>query len=69
VSDINDLIHTNARVAFDQGVRTERNAVLNKLQEELGRIKKLPFADNEARVVIAQMTAIEKVIARIESGE
>ena len=69
MSDINDLIHTNARVAFDQGVRTERNAVLNKLQEELGRIKKLPFADNEARVVIAQMTAIEKVIARIESGE
>ena len=69
MSDINDLIHTNARVAFDQGVRTERNAVLNKLQEELGRVKALPFAENEGKVVLAQMAAIEKLIARIESGE
>lgn len=69
MSDINDLIHSNARVAFDQGVKTERNAVLHTLQEELRRVKGLPFADNEATVVLAQMSAIEKVIARIESGE
>ena len=28
MSDINDLIHTNARVAFDQGVKTERERIL-----------------------------------------
>jgi hypothetical protein len=67
MSDINDLIHTNARVAFDQGVKTERNAVIQKLQEELSRVKGLPFAENDARVILAQMSAIEKVIARIES--
>ena len=29
MSDINDLIHTNARVAFQQGEKTERNRILD----------------------------------------
>ena len=33
MSDINDLIHSNARVAFDQGVKTERNRIINLLPE------------------------------------
>jgi len=28
MSDINDLIHTNAVVAFQQGEKTERNRIL-----------------------------------------
>lgn len=28
MSDINDLIHTNAKVAFDTGVKTERERIL-----------------------------------------
>ena len=33
MSDLNDLIHTNARMAFDQGVKTERNRILKDLDE------------------------------------
>lgn len=33
MSDINDLIHSNARVAFDQGVKTERNRILKALED------------------------------------
>jgi hypothetical protein len=32
MSDINDLIHTNARVAFDQGVKTEQHRIISLLQ-------------------------------------
>jgi hypothetical protein len=32
MSDINDLIHSNARVAFDQGVKTEQQRILTLLQ-------------------------------------
>jgi hypothetical protein len=31
VSDLNDLIHINARNAFDQGVKTERERILRLL--------------------------------------
>lgn len=32
-TDINDLIHTNARSAFKQGVKTERNRILKALED------------------------------------
>ena len=31
MSDINDLIHSNARVAFDQGMKTENQRILTIL--------------------------------------
>jgi hypothetical protein len=65
MSDINDLIATQARRAFDKGVRTERNAVLTQLQQELTRVKALPFSENEGRVVIAQMRTIESLIEKL----
>jgi hypothetical protein len=65
MSDINDLIATQARRAFDQGVRTERNAVLTELQAELARVKALPFSENEGKVVIAQMKTIETLIEKL----
>lgn len=65
MSDINDLIHTNAKTAFDQGVKTERNKVLATLNAELTATKQLSMKDNEPQVVIAQMSAIERVIERI----
>ena len=33
MSDLNDLIHTNAVVAFEQGVKTERNRILKAIEE------------------------------------
>lgn len=30
---LNDLIHSNARVAFDQGVKTEQNRILRALAD------------------------------------
>ena len=33
MSDINDLIHSNARVAFEQGVKTERQRIINLLPD------------------------------------
>jgi len=32
MSDINDLIHSNARVAFDQGAKTERQRIIKLLE-------------------------------------
>ena len=32
MSDMNDLIHSNARVAFDTGVKTEQQRILNILE-------------------------------------
>ena len=33
MSDINDLIHSNARVAFDQGIKTERQRIIKLIEE------------------------------------
>lgn len=33
MSDLNDLIHTNAKLAFDQGVKRERERIVSILQE------------------------------------
>ena len=33
MSDIKDLIHSNARVAFDQGIKTERQRIINLLPD------------------------------------
>jgi hypothetical protein len=68
MSEINSLIHTNAVNAFQQGQKTERLKVLDVLNQELSQVKGLPFAEHEPRLVLAQMSALEKVIARIESG-
>ena len=35
MSDLNDLIHTNAVVAFEQGVKTERQRIISLLQGKL----------------------------------
>ena len=33
MSDLNDLIHTNAVIAFQQGEKTERQRIINLLPE------------------------------------
>lgn len=35
MSDLHDLIHSNARVAFDQGVKTEQQRILKLIEETL----------------------------------
>jgi hypothetical protein len=35
MSNINDLIHTNARTAFEQGVKTEQQRIIKLLEETL----------------------------------
>lgn len=37
MSDINDLIHTNAKVAFDQGVKTEQQRILTLIESVASR--------------------------------
>jgi hypothetical protein len=32
--ELNDLIHTNARNAFDQGVKTERERIIKLLEQD-----------------------------------
>lgn len=34
MSDINDLIHRNAQLAFEQGVKTERERIIKLLETE-----------------------------------
>lgn len=41
MSDLNDLIHTNAVVAFEQGVKTERQRII-KLLEGYLEVTQLP---------------------------
>lgn len=33
MSDLNDLIHTNAVIAFQQGEKTERNRILDIIED------------------------------------
>ena len=35
MSNMNDLIHSNARVAFDTGVKTEQQRIITLIQETL----------------------------------
>lgn len=37
MSDLNDLIHTNAVIAFHQGEKTERERIIKLLQPEVTR--------------------------------
>jgi hypothetical protein len=34
MSDLNDLIHTNATIAFNQGVERERDRIIKLLEED-----------------------------------
>ena len=35
MSDLQDLIHRNAQLAFEQGVKTERERIIQLIQETL----------------------------------
>jgi hypothetical protein len=69
MSDLQDIITHNAHRAYEQGVIREQERILKLLNYELSIVKGLSFADNKAAVIMAQMSALEKVIARIESGD
>ena len=41
MSDINDLIHSNARLAFHQGVKTEQQRILTLFESKLRDYERL----------------------------
>jgi hypothetical protein len=65
MSDLQDIITHNAHRAYEQGVIREQERILKLLEHELSIVKGLSFVDNNSAVIMAQMSAIEKVIARI----
>jgi hypothetical protein len=67
MSDLQDIITHNAHRAYEQGVIREQERILKLLEHELSIVKGLSFVDNNSAVIMAQMSAIEKVIARIVS--
>jgi hypothetical protein len=69
MSDLNDLIHTNAHRAYEQGVQREQERVLKMLDVELNKVKAMPFAKNDAKVIMAQIRAIEKVTDLIKGEQ
>jgi len=69
VSDLNDLIHTNAHRAYEQGVQREQERVLKMLDVELNKVKAMSFAKNDAKVIMAQIRAIEKVTDLIKGEQ
>ena len=49
MSDLNDLIHRNAQLAFEQGVKTERERIVKMLSEATsGEKKLLNFSPNRS---------------------
>jgi len=61
MSDINDLIHTNARFAFDQGVRTERERIIAKLTEYVTDLRECGKKDNCLDIALAVEGQIEDI--------
>lgn len=57
-----DMGHTTG---FYQGVTSERERIINLIEEELKAIKALPLAENDGRVVIAKMAVVEGLINKI----
>jgi hypothetical protein len=69
MSDLNDLIHTNAHNAFEVGVRTERERIIRLLQDyfeltqmpnELGQVTNNPEWDCGFQASIALVKAGQK---------
>ena len=69
MSDLQDIITHNAHRAYEQGVIREQERILRLLEQELNKVKAMPFAKNDAKVIMAQIRAIEKLMAEIQPKE
>jgi hypothetical protein len=72
VSDINDLIHTNARVAFDQGVKTELQRILNILTPYATHDEEMCYWENGQQVCYPEDCSaplFQIVIAKIKGEQ
>ena len=65
MSDLQEIITHNAHRAYEQGVSREQERVLKLLEQELNKVKAMPFAKNDAKVIMAQIRAIEKLISEV----
>ena len=69
MSDLQDIITHNAHRAYEQGVIREQERILRLLEQELNKVKAMPFAKNDVKVIMAQIRAIEKLMAEIQPKE
>jgi hypothetical protein len=65
--EMQDLIHTNATIAFNAGVRYHHRRTLTALNELLADAYKAPL-QNQGAKVIGTIEAIERAIASVEEG-
>lgn len=65
--ELQDLIHTNATIAFNAGVRYHHSKTLEALNELLTEAKRLPTLGQGDKVV-ATIEATERAIKSIEEG-
>ena len=61
MSDINDLIHSNARVAFQQGEKTERNRIVTMIQAQIDHC-----TESDCDLCLGQKDIIEILTEQIE---
>lgn len=61
MSDINDLIHTNSRLAFEQGVKTERERIITQLTQYVTDLRECGKKDNCLDIAIAVEGQIEDI--------
>ena len=65
--DLQELIHTNATIAFNAGVRYHHNRTVAALNELLVEAMQTPTLKQGARV-IGTIEAIERAIKSVEEG-
>lgn len=59
MSDINDLIHTNARIAFEQGAKSERERIVDVLWDSIGEDRDAPGWRWKRELIRSLISAIE----------
>lgn len=64
---LQELIHTNATIAFNAGVRYHHTRTLAALNELLTEAKQAPLIDQAAKVIFT-IEAIERAIKSVEEG-
>ena len=67
MNDLQELIHTNAVIAFNAGMMYHRAKTLEALKELLTEANRLPTIGQGARVV-ATIEATERAIKSVEEG-
>lgn len=63
MSTMQELIHRNAKLAYQQGSQNERQKTLALLNYLLTEVKSLPFIEYDAGRVVNTMSTIENIMS------